>query len=87
MTHIKKLILRLLVTPMIAYGLTFVCVAVLGTIYDVRQLQEVLGGTSALPIFLHLCWVVAVLQTVLWIRKIYNDKKDTDNNGQPSGPD
>jgi len=56
-----------------AWGIHMLIVALMGTFYDVRELKEVLGGNSTLPIFLltlAICLMYLIYHTIKTYKKI-----------------
>ena len=47
----KQLLFNLFFVPFVAYGLMMLTAAIMGTFYGTIELRELLGGTSALPIY------------------------------------
>jgi uncharacterized membrane protein YqjE len=47
----KELLFKLLLVPFVAFGLMMLTAAIMGTFYSTPELRELLGGTSALPIY------------------------------------
>ena len=59
-----KLQYRLLLVPFVAFFLNMVTVAILGTILDINELKELLGGTNTLPIFLMWAGILLVYNLI-----------------------
>lgn len=63
---IKTLLTNLSIAFFSAFGIHMLIVAFMGTFYDVRELKEILGGNSTLPVFLPtlaICFVYAIYLT------------------------
>jgi len=61
-----KLFMNLIVATFAAFGIHLLIVATMGSFYDVRELKEILGGNSTLPIFLPtlaICFAYAIYLT------------------------
>jgi hypothetical protein len=61
-----KLFMNLIVATFSAFGIHLLIVAIMGSFYPVRELKEILGGNSTLPIFLPalvICVVYAIYLT------------------------
>jgi hypothetical protein len=68
-----KLTTNLIVAVFAAFGIHMIIVAIMGTFYDVRELKEVLGGNSTLPIFLPtlaICLMYLIYHTIKTHKKI-----------------
>lgn len=53
-------LVKFALVPFIAYFATLIFVAILGSFMDIRELKELLGGTSAMPIWLAWCTLFAI---------------------------
>jgi 4-hydroxybenzoate polyprenyltransferase len=56
-----------------AWGIHMLIIAVMGSFYDVREIKEVLGGNSTLPIFLPtlaICLMYLIYHTIKTHKKI-----------------
>ena len=66
----------------LAFALTIPTAGLLGSIYDQGELQELLGGYSALPIYF--AWVQILLLFLLIKKGLQYVKKNTDSDRQSS---
>ena len=66
----------------LAFALTIPTAGLLGSFYDQRELQEILDGYSALPIYF--VWVQIILLFLLIKKGLQYVKKNTDSNRQSS---
>lgn len=67
-----KLILRLAAVPIYSFMSMMLTVAIMGSIFGTNGLKDILGGTSALPVF----YVWLVIWTIIVVLKYYFFKKD-----------
>ena len=72
-----SLFLKMIAIPFISYGLLLPTAAIMGGIYEPNELKELLGGTSAMPIwFTWMVVLVLVVPTHHFFSKKF--KKDVD---------
>ena len=61
--------LKLFIVPIASYGATLLTVALLGSFLGTNELKELMGGNSAMPVWLAWCAVFTVGIIVQWMYK------------------
>ena len=69
-----NVLLKLLIVPLVAFFVTLINAAILGSFLGTNELKELLGGTSAMPLWLAWCAVFAVGVIVQWMYKKWRNK-------------
>ena len=69
-----NVLLKLLIVPLVAFFVMMINVAILGSFLGTNELKELLGGTSAMPLWLAWCAVFTVGIIVQWIYKKWRNK-------------
>ena len=64
-----NVLLKLFTVPIVSYGATLLTVAILSSILGKREVMELLGGNSAMPVWLAWCAVFTVGVIVQWMYK------------------